>query len=137
LPTTPRRQTYRPPNFDQCHRLQGFLQDIKTHILNSSTTLSRYQLICEIFYQQMGTSCTVGELANTAALDALAAFWPTFIPLLEQWMDSRNGVVWGNTEKSTIASEIQLNSDLIIALENAPEVSIVNLCTSFLHLTLL
>jgi hypothetical protein len=33
------------------------------------------------------------------------------------------GVIWGQTDKKSLASEIQVNPDLIVALEKAPDIS--------------
>ena len=78
----------------------------------------------------------VSKPSDNIVKDILESSWPTFIPLPERMANGRLGVIWGYTDKTTTASEIQLNPDLIVALENAPEVSEARV-TLFLLFTLL
>jgi len=61
--------------------------------------------------------------SNDDVLDILFSSWPTLVPLPERMMDGHLGVIWGHTDKTTSESELQLNPDLVVALEMAPEVS--------------
>jgi len=48
--------------------------------------------------------------------DIFSSSWPTFVPLSERLAN-------GHTDKTTSGHDIQLNPDLIVALEKAPEVN--------------
>lgn len=124
--TSPRDRTYRykPPKFSDCVRLQGILQDVQSHILGSSSTRLLYVVVCQIFYQQIENPQDISKPSDDIVKGILESSWPTFVPVPERM--ARNGdlgVTWGQTDKMTTVSEIQLNPDLIVALENAPEVS--------------
>ena len=123
-PASPRHRprTYTPPEFRDCVRLQRIYQDVKDHIVGSSTTRCIYLLICQFFHRQMDNQ-DLSKPSNDDVLDILFSSWPTLVPLPERMMDGHLGVIWGHTDKTTSESELQLNPDLVVALEMAPEVS--------------
>jgi hypothetical protein len=122
--TSPHDRTYHynPPKFSDCVRLQNTLQDVQTHILGSSSTRLLYVVVCQMFYQQIQNPQDISKPSDEIVKDILESSWPTFVPLPEQFVDGHLGVIWGQTDKTT-TPEIQLNPDLIVALEKAPEVS--------------
>ena len=124
-PTSPRDRTYRynPPKFSDCVRLQSVLQDVQSHILSSSSTRLLYVVVCQMFYRQMQNPQDISKPSDDVVKDILESSWPTFLPLPEEMMNGHLGVIWGQADKKTTASEIQLNPDLIVALEKAPAVS--------------
>ena len=123
-PASPRHRTrtYNPPEFHDCVRLQRTFQDVKNHIVGSPTTRCIYLLICQLFHRQMDNQ-DLSKPSNDDILDILSLSWPTLVPLPERMMDGHLGVIWGHTDKTTSASELQLNPDLVVAFEAAPEVS--------------
>ena len=54
----------------------------------------------------------------------LQSSWPTFIPLVEKYVSNPSTVVCAYVDKSLSALEVQLNPDLVSALESTPEVSL-------------
>ena len=65
----------------------------------------------------------ISKPSDDIVKDILESSWPAFLPLPERMVNGNLGVIRGQTDKTTTASEIQLNPDLIVALEKAPEVS--------------
>jgi len=124
-PTPPRDRAYHynPPKFSNCVRLQSILQDVQSHILSSSSTRLLYVVVCQMFYRQMQNPQDISKPSDDIVKDILESSWPTFLPLPERMMNGHLGVIWAGTDKTTSAAEIQLNPDLIVALEKAPEVS--------------
>jgi len=115
-PTSPRDRTYRynPPKFSDCVRLQSVLQDVQSHILSSSSTRLLYVVVCQMFYRQMQNPQDISKPSDDIVKDILESSWPAFLPLPERMVNGNLGVIRG---------QIQLNPDLIVALEKAPEVS--------------
>ena len=99
------------------------LQDVQSHILGSSSTRLLYVVVCQIFYQQIENPQDISKPSDDIVKGILESSWPTFVPVPERMANGDLGVIWGQTDKLTTVSEIQLNPDLIVALENAPEVS--------------
>ena len=126
-PPTPHRRTYNPPTFSTSIQLQSILQDVQSHILRSSSTRLIYVVVCQLLYRQLENPQDYNVPSDEIVKDILKTSWPTFSPLPEQLANGDLGVIWGHTDKTTTASEIHLNPDLIVALENAPEVSVLNL----------
>jgi hypothetical protein len=124
-PTTPRPQrTYNPPKFDECIKLQESLHKIKAHILASASTCSIYMIICDFFNRQMEEDQTVTEPSDSTIQDTFLSSWPTFLPLREQHMLDPSKVNWAFIDKSTSSHEIQINPDLVSALESTSKVSV-------------
>jgi hypothetical protein len=129
-PTHTRDRTYHynPPKFSDCVRLQNTLQDVQRHILGSSSTRLLYVVVCQKFYQQMfyqqiQNPQDISKPSDEIVKAIIESSWPTCVPLPERLVNGRLGVIWGQTDKKTTASEIQVNPDLIVALEKAPKVS--------------
>jgi len=117
---------YNPPRFDDCKRLQETIRTVKAHVLASASTRTIFVLICRIFNRQLvDTNLTVDEPSDSTIIEIISSSWPTFIPLVEQYMSNPLTVVWGYVDKSSLALEVQLNPDLVSALEITPEVSLV------------
>ena len=114
---------YNPPTFSDCIRLQTILDDLKKHLLRSSSTRLFYVAVCHMFYRQIQNPQDISKPSDEIVKDILEKSWPTFVPLPERTANGQLGVIWGQTDKVTTDSEIQLNPDLIVALEKAPEVS--------------
>src|SRR5260221_5900305 len=116
---------YNPPRFEDCRRLQETIHTVNAHILGSASTRTIYVLICRIFNRQLvGTSLAIDEPSDSTIIETISSSWPTFIPLVEQYMSNPSTVVWAYVDKSSKALEVQLNPDLVSALENTPEVSL-------------
>ena len=114
---------YNPLTFSDCIRLQSILDDLKKHFLSSSSTRLFYVAVCHMFYRQIQNPQDISKPSDEIVKDILEKSWPTFVPLPEQTANGQLGVIWGQTDKVTTDSEIQLDPDLIVALEKAPEVS--------------
>ncbi|KIM44879.1 hypothetical protein M413DRAFT_25287 [Hebeloma cylindrosporum] len=133
--SSPRK--YSPPNFNDCAQLQIILQDVKDHILRSSSTRSIYAIICQLFHRHMDNPQDIDQDINKTFDDNVntifTSFWPTFAPLPERLMDGHLGVVWSETEeKTTGVFELRLNPDLIVALEKTTEGSDLSILLSTL-----
>jgi len=116
---------YNPPRFDDCQRLQETIRAVKAHILASELTRTIYILVCHIFNRQLvGTSLAIDDPSHSTIIKTISSSWPTFIPLVEQYMSNPSTVVWAYVDKSSPMPEVQLNPDLVSALESAPEVSL-------------
>ena len=116
---------YNPPRFEDCKRLQETIHAIKAHFLASASTRTIYVLICHIFNRQLvNTSLAINEPSDSTIIETISSSWPTFIPLVEQYMSNPSTVVWGYVDKSSPALEVQLNPDLVSALEDTPKVSL-------------
>ena len=76
-----------------------------------------------MFYRQIQNPQDISKPSDEIVKDILEKSWPTFVPLPERMANGQLGVIWGQTDKVTTDSEIQLDPDLIVALEKAPEVS--------------
>ena len=63
------------------------------------------------------------EPSIDAVKDIFSSSWPTFVPVPKHQADGHLGVIWSRAEKGTSMSEVQLNPDLIEALEKASEVN--------------
>ena len=116
---------YNPPRFNDCKHLQETICAVRTHILSSASTRTIYVLICHIFNRQLvGTSLAIDEPSDSTIIKMISSSWPIFIPLVEQHMSHPSTVVWGYVDKSSSELEVQLNPDLVSALESTPEVSL-------------
>jgi hypothetical protein len=116
---------YNPPKFDDCKRLQKTIHAIKAHVLASASTRTIYVLVCHIFNRQLvGTSLAIDEPSDSTIIETISSSWPTFIPLVERHMSNPSKVVWAYVDKSSSALEVQLNPDLVSALESTPEASL-------------
>ena len=115
---------YDPPRFDNCKRLQETIHAVKAHFLASASTRIIYVLVCHIFNRQLvGTSLAIDEPSDSTIIEMISSSWPIFIPLVERHMSNPSTVVWGYVDKSS-ELEVQLNPDLVSALESTPEVSL-------------
>lgn len=120
---SPVSRTYNPPDFDKCPRLQNILQDVRNHILKSPSTRSLYVIVCEIFFRHLDDP-QGQEPSDENVNQIFSLSWPSFVPLAERLLaDEHLGWIWGQTDKKSNLSELQLNPDMIVALERAPEVS--------------
>jgi hypothetical protein len=112
---------YNPPRFDDCNRLQDTIRTVKDHILASSSTRTIYVLICHIFNRQLvGTGLAIDEPSDSTIIETILSSWPTFTPLAERYMSNPSTVVWAFVDKSSPVLEVQLNPDLVSALESTP-----------------
>jgi len=121
-PSHPR--PYNPPDFITCQRLQTILSQIRNHISISSDTVRHYLLVCEDFNQQLDPQNQIHDDLNEAKIREALGIWPNFVPLKYINRNDVTPVRWGNVDKHQSGPhEIELNGDLIAALEKAPSVS--------------
>jgi hypothetical protein len=116
---------YNPPDFITCQHLQTILLQIKNHIAISSVTVRCYLIICEDFNQMLDPENQIqDDHLNNAKIQEAFETWPNFVPMKYINRNVETPVHWGMVDKyQGCAHEIQLNGDLIEALEKAPSVS--------------
>jgi len=113
---------YNPPRFEDCKRLQEAIRAVKAHILTSASTLNIYVLVCQIFNSQLvDTNFAIDDPSDSTMIETITSSWPTFIPLAERYMSDPLKVVWAYIDISSSVLEVQLNPDLVSALESASE----------------
>jgi hypothetical protein len=66
-------------------------------------------VVCQIFYQQIQNPQDISKPSDKIMKDILEPSWSTCVPVPEQMANGHLGVIWGQTNKKTTASEIQVN----------------------------
>jgi hypothetical protein len=132
-PIRPERLLHPPPDFEQCICLQDILKKIQQHILESVRTRQRYAHVCGLIEEALPSQAKTNS-ADVSVNDVEVHFsshWPRFVPLCPSYMKYKDEVHWGRVDKDYNApNSIELNPDLVRAVEDAPDVRNIHLVSS-------
>jgi hypothetical protein len=109
----------RASDFRKCRRLQTLLHQIQQHLTHSFNAVVIYHTLLGL----LGPG-TFSSLSDDQVKSYLLSNWPTFVPRHSRLMDESGLVCWFWVDKTpNTPNQIELNPDLVDALETAPEVN--------------